>query len=294
MSSKRKKYERQQKRRAQQKKADHPPSEPPTPIGNQIYVPKPIDSKPDEEPRADKGDGQRKMPNESPVERYARKQTTYTLVLTVATVVSVAVAIYQWMAMRQQNAKIDASNRIAVAAAVAAQQSNSIMQRTAEIQLRAYVGVEEAHVRWSPEESAAILSLSIKNYGQTPARGISLQVSIGKLADATDEAFQVATEPKWIDDLGERIIGAGGSANYEVKSSMSMEEWRAITRDAQVGVSAIISFTDVYGEPRQMAGYAKWDGENLIWKYQMEENEGPPLPLKIETPDVGTERQNRK
>lgn len=76
---------------------------------------------------------------------------------------------------RDMQASIESSNRgIAVAgyAAEAAHESNRITKRTAERQLRAYIGIVEGAIFWHGEDKVIRSIVTIKNFGQTPAYGV--------------------------------------------------------------------------------------------------------------------------
>ncbi|MEO5772780.1 MAG: hypothetical protein ABIQ32_01500 [Sphingomicrobium sp.] len=152
-----------------------------------------------------------------------------------------------------QGEKMERSIAEAATAAKAMERQNDIAADTAHAELRAYLDFDG--VRFlrdeeldTPEEVGAGISITLKNYGKTPANRITMETTYLVVAEHLD-AHKVAFDA----DKQFSYIMPSDHATSHGRFMMPRMIWEAINlRLAQVRVSAEVNYVDYLNDPHSL------------------------------------------
>jgi hypothetical protein len=168
-----------------------------------------------------------------------------------------------------------------------------LFERTAETQLRAWIGIETATIAWDEQSNVATLSLGMKNYGQTAAFTISSHVTF----DAPASIKQL--QPALLNNYSEIISGPGNIASHRFAIRITAEDKRRLDAgDLEMAMFGTVDYTDVFDKERSLIFLASWGGKtgtkNLTWHYQADESDPDFRDLEPATARIqANDRQNR-
>lgn len=123
-----------------------------------------------------------------------------------------------------------------------------VAERTAERQLRAYVGVADDKVEMISPGFEPMVSLEIKNFGQTPAYNVTVWTEISVMEPAT-----AVFEDKSAAEPGRRVLNPGTTMTVVSTKDEALTEdefGRAKADTARLYCFGTIRFTDAFRRPR--------------------------------------------
>lgn len=166
----------------------------------------------------------------------------------------------QYVAMLEANKVSALAADAAKAAADAATESNKVAERNAERQLRAYVHVASASFSETKTPGIYVLTLQIKNYGQTPAYSVTSYADFWYLKppfqESKEAGLSVSMRPR-----GSGTIGPGGEIAVNMKTTIAkdkLEELRKVT--LQLMAYGAISYYDMFSHHYFVPIRYRWGG----------------------------------
>ncbi|MEC5292386.1 hypothetical protein VSX64_16965 [Aurantimonas sp. C2-6-R+9] len=174
-----------------------------------------------------------------------------------------------------------AANRAAVRAADAAFKANDLMKVIAQHQLRAYLAPDNmSHARRVDGRHVDYI-LKLKNFGQTPAKQVTLKVRTGLSAgDDEDVDWGEFVERPSVDLPPSQFLGVEIEV-WGINETNISEKVRCIMeRRSKLHAHAIFSYIDIYGIKRAAGFYASTWGDTFrhggigIDVYETEKEDG--------------------
>ncbi|HEY2841291.1 MAG TPA: hypothetical protein VGJ26_19195 [Pirellulales bacterium] len=188
----------------------------------------------------------------------------FAAVVAIATVVAAWGAIVQWRVMAKQNklisdqlcAMIDQNKEMVEQSKAAKGQweaankqykamveSNSNAKQAAELELRPWLGMENARAEWNEKASSIDLIVTIKNSGTTPALAVDIAPEVS--VDYGDVSRYIETPDPGL--FGTGLVGLGASRDHIIAVSITAEE-KAIfdSGDLEVLVEGCVEYWDAF------------------------------------------------
>ena len=137
-------------------------------------------------------------------------------------------------------------------------------ERTAQRQLRAYVGVEGVSIKKITADEKPFIVIKLKNFGQTPAYDVTHWMDMATAAKGTK---RLTLDKKG--DGGRAIIDPthGFSVECTKKTELTIEEARDILADTKrLYFTGRITYRDAFGHKRKTNFRLETAGESLIGK----------------------------
>jgi hypothetical protein len=191
----------------------------------------------------------------------------------------------QFGAMSDQNVQVTRQSELMESQLSAMREQNTNMrdqlkltEKTTQIQLRAWVGIDNATITWDEAAQEATVIFYVKNYGQTPAYNVSSILSFINPNSPTNQGQPYAINP---DRFSETISGSGNVTPHVGKVKITTIDKKNLDSGAlQLTIFGTLDYEDVFKKNRGLVFQASWGGKlgtkNVTWDYQEDDDDFVP------------------